>query len=173
MSHGIFPATHGLHSFLQESGDGVGGYAKEMSKEFIEAEMALFAEQCKEVDIIITTALIPGKKAPLLITKVWAVFDCLYKACNILLINFLNSARLASACNCEPSNVRSYPWQTWFHAWGSNRKTILSIMYNCGLIFYVPMQKLLCKGLTLQIHTNCNHLYKVLESPYLPVYFLK
>ncbi|CAN7989407.1 unnamed protein product, partial [Ixodes hexagonus] len=54
---------------VAESGDGVGGYAKEMSKEFIEAEMALFAEQCKEVDIIITTALIPGKRAPLLITK--------------------------------------------------------------------------------------------------------
>jgi NAD(P) transhydrogenase len=47
----------------------VGGYAKTMSKEFIEAEMALFAKQCKEVDIIITTALIPGKPAPKLITK--------------------------------------------------------------------------------------------------------
>ena len=40
---------------LQEDGSGGGGYAKEMSKEFIEAEMALFLEQCKEVDIIITT----------------------------------------------------------------------------------------------------------------------
>lgn len=54
---------------FKESGEGVGGYAKEMSKEFIEAEMALFAKQAKEVDIIITTALIPGKKAPLLILK--------------------------------------------------------------------------------------------------------
>ena len=45
-------------------GSGTGGYAKVMSKEFIEAEMALFAEQAKEVDIIITTALIPGKPAP-------------------------------------------------------------------------------------------------------------
>uniref|UniRef100_A0A665WYM8 proton-translocating NAD(P)(+) transhydrogenase n=1 Tax=Echeneis naucrates TaxID=173247 RepID=A0A665WYM8_ECHNA len=45
---------------IKESGEGVGGYAKEMSKEFIEAEMALFAKQCKEVDIIISTALIPG-----------------------------------------------------------------------------------------------------------------
>lgn len=45
---------------VKESGDGVGGYAKEMSKEFIEAEMALFAKQCKEVDIVISTALIPG-----------------------------------------------------------------------------------------------------------------
>ncbi|MGH0118993.1 UNVERIFIED_CONTAM: hypothetical protein FKN15_003542, partial [Acipenser sinensis] len=54
---------------LAESGDGVGGYAKEMSKEFIEAEMALFAKQCKDVDIVISTALIPGKTAPVLIKK--------------------------------------------------------------------------------------------------------
>ncbi|GIT65348.1 MAG: hypothetical protein Ct9H300mP23_09750 [Nitrospinota bacterium] len=40
-----------------------------MSKEFIAAEMALFAEQAKEVDIIITTALIPGKPAPELILE--------------------------------------------------------------------------------------------------------
>ena len=40
-----------------------------MSDEFIEAEMALFTEQAKEVDIIVTTALIPGKPAPTLITK--------------------------------------------------------------------------------------------------------
>ncbi|GFS41373.1 NAD(P) transhydrogenase, mitochondrial [Nephila pilipes] len=54
---------------VKESGEGVGGYAKEMSKEFIEAEMALFAKQCKEIDILITTALIPGKPAPKLISK--------------------------------------------------------------------------------------------------------
>lgn len=54
---------------FKEEGTGEGGYAKIMSKEFIDAEMALFAQQAKEVDIIITTALIPGKKAPLLITK--------------------------------------------------------------------------------------------------------
>jgi H+-translocating NAD(P) transhydrogenase len=40
---------------IEEEGAGSGGYAKEMSKEFIEAEMALFLEQCKEVDIVITT----------------------------------------------------------------------------------------------------------------------
>lgn len=40
---------------VKEEGSGTGGYAKEMSKEFIEAEMALFLEQCKEVDIVITT----------------------------------------------------------------------------------------------------------------------
>jgi NAD(P) transhydrogenase subunit alpha len=55
--------------FEEEDGSGEGGYAKVMSKEFIEAEMALFAEQAKEVDIIITTALIPGKPAPELITE--------------------------------------------------------------------------------------------------------
>ncbi|EKX54738.1 hypothetical protein GUITHDRAFT_156799 [Guillardia theta CCMP2712] len=54
---------------LEEEGEGKGGYAKEMSKEFIEAEMALFARQCKDVDIVITTALIPGKPAPRLITR--------------------------------------------------------------------------------------------------------
>jgi H+-translocating NAD(P) transhydrogenase len=54
---------------ISESGDGQGGYAKEMSKEFIAAEMKLFAEQCRDVDIVISTALIPGKKAPLLITR--------------------------------------------------------------------------------------------------------
>ncbi len=51
-----------------DDGAGEGGYAKVMSKAFIEAEMALFAEQAREVDIIITTALIPGKPAPKLIT---------------------------------------------------------------------------------------------------------
>ncbi len=54
---------------IEEDGAGTGGYAKEMSKEFIEAEMALFMEQAKEVDIIITTALIPGRPAPKLITE--------------------------------------------------------------------------------------------------------
>lgn len=51
-----------------EEGGGAGGYAKTMSAEFIAAEMALFAAQAKEVDIIITTALIPGKPAPRLIS---------------------------------------------------------------------------------------------------------
>jgi NAD(P) transhydrogenase subunit alpha len=54
---------------FEESGEGEGGYAKTMSDEFIAAEMELFAQQAKDVDIIITTALIPGKKAPELITR--------------------------------------------------------------------------------------------------------
>ncbi|MCB9731119.1 MAG: Re/Si-specific NAD(P)(+) transhydrogenase subunit alpha [Deltaproteobacteria bacterium] len=51
---------------FEEAGDGGGGYAKVMSPEFIAAEMALFREQAKEVDVVITTALVPGTKAPVL-----------------------------------------------------------------------------------------------------------
>jgi NAD(P) transhydrogenase len=54
---------------LKEEGTGTGGYAKEMSPEFIAAEMKLFLEQCQEVDIVVTTALIPGRPAPKLITE--------------------------------------------------------------------------------------------------------
>jgi NAD(P) transhydrogenase subunit alpha len=54
--------------FEDENGTGEGGYAKVMSDEFIKAEMELFAEQAREVNIIITTALIPGRPAPRLIT---------------------------------------------------------------------------------------------------------
>ena len=54
---------------FEEDGAGSGGYAKVMSEEFIAAEMKLFAEQAEEVDIIITTAMIPGKKSPILITE--------------------------------------------------------------------------------------------------------
>lgn len=57
-----------LHLDFEESGEGEGGYAKEMSKEFIEAELALFEEEAKDLDIIITTAMVPGK-APILVTK--------------------------------------------------------------------------------------------------------
>lgn len=54
--------------FKEEAGSG-DGYAKVMSEAFIKAEMDLFAAQAKEVDIIVTTALIPGKPAPTLITR--------------------------------------------------------------------------------------------------------
>jgi NAD(P) transhydrogenase subunit alpha len=52
---------------FDEEGSGQGGYAKVMSEAFISAEMKLFEEQARDVDIIITTALIPGKSAPKLI----------------------------------------------------------------------------------------------------------
>jgi proton-translocating NAD(P)+ transhydrogenase subunit alpha len=52
----------------EEEGSGVGGYAKVMSEGFQKAQREVFAKQAKEVDIIITTALIPGKPAPKLIT---------------------------------------------------------------------------------------------------------
>ena len=52
----------------QEEGAGVGGYAKAMSDGFLKAQAEVFAKQAKDVDIIITTALIPGRPAPKLIT---------------------------------------------------------------------------------------------------------
>lgn len=54
---------------IEEDGATATGYSKEMSQAFIDAEMALFRAQAKEVDIIITTAQIPGKPAPKLILK--------------------------------------------------------------------------------------------------------
>ncbi|MEQ1590053.1 MAG: Re/Si-specific NAD(P)(+) transhydrogenase subunit alpha [Gallionella sp.] len=52
----------------EEEGGGGGGYAKVMSEGFQQAQREMYAKQSKEVDIIITTALIPGKPAPRLIT---------------------------------------------------------------------------------------------------------
>ena len=54
---------------VHEEGEGIGGYAKEMSPAFIKAEMEMFAAQARDVDIIITTALIPNRPAPVLITE--------------------------------------------------------------------------------------------------------
>ncbi len=54
---------------VEEDGEGTGGYAKEMSPAFIKAEMAMFLAQARDVDIIITTALIPNRPAPILITE--------------------------------------------------------------------------------------------------------
>ena len=54
---------------VHEDGEGTGGYAKEMSPAFIKAEMEMFAAQARDVDIIITTALIPNRPAPILITE--------------------------------------------------------------------------------------------------------
>ena len=52
----------------EEEGSGGGGYAKVMSEGFLQAQRAMYAQQAKDADIIITTALIPGKPAPRLIT---------------------------------------------------------------------------------------------------------
>lgn len=52
---------------IEEDGSTSSGYSKVMSQAFIDAEMALFSEQAKEVDIVITTAQIPGREAP----KLW------------------------------------------------------------------------------------------------------
>jgi NAD(P) transhydrogenase subunit alpha len=55
--------------FRDEDGGNQAGYAKVMSESFYQKEMALFREQAKEVQIIITTAAIPGRPAPKLIMK--------------------------------------------------------------------------------------------------------
>ena len=52
---------------IEEDGSTDSGYSKVMSQAFIDAEMELFKEQAKDVDIIITTAQIPGREAPKLI----------------------------------------------------------------------------------------------------------
>jgi len=52
----------------EEEGSGGGGYAKVMSEGFQKAQREMYAKQAKDCDIIITTALIPGKPAPKLIT---------------------------------------------------------------------------------------------------------
>jgi H+-translocating NAD(P) transhydrogenase subunit alpha len=54
---------------IDEDGATASGYSKAMSQAFIDAEMALFKQQASEVDIIITTAQIPGKEAPKLILE--------------------------------------------------------------------------------------------------------
>jgi NAD(P) transhydrogenase subunit alpha len=58
-----------LEISLDEDGSGTGGYAREMSPAFIAAELALFASQARQVDVIITTALVPGKRAPVLLSR--------------------------------------------------------------------------------------------------------
>ena len=54
---------------VDEDGSEKSGYSKTMSEKYLRAEHELFEKQCKDVDIIITTALIPGKSAPKLITE--------------------------------------------------------------------------------------------------------
>lgn len=54
---------------VKEDGSGSGGYAKEMSDEYKAAQAKLMMEQAADVDVIITTALIPGKKAPVLVSQ--------------------------------------------------------------------------------------------------------
>jgi NAD(P) transhydrogenase subunit alpha len=54
---------------FDEAGEGAGGYAKEMSEAYLAAEQAMIAQHAKQSDIVITTALIPGKPAPQLLTS--------------------------------------------------------------------------------------------------------
>ncbi len=52
-----------------ESGEGSGGYAKEMGEEFLRKQREIVAEHVKEANVVICTALIPGRKAPVLVSE--------------------------------------------------------------------------------------------------------
>ncbi|MEZ4880398.1 MAG: hypothetical protein R2801_09575 [Chitinophagales bacterium] len=58
--------------FIEVKGDDSikmeGGYVKGVSEEFLKKQQELVAKHVKEADIVITTALIPGRKAPVLVT---------------------------------------------------------------------------------------------------------
>lgn len=54
---------------IDEDGNGTGGYAKEMSDDYKKAQAKMMLEQAADVDIIVTTALIPGRKAPVLVDE--------------------------------------------------------------------------------------------------------
>ena len=85
---------------IEEEGGGAGGYAKVMSEAFIKAEMELFARQAMEVDIIVTTALIPGKPAPKLITE--AMVESMQDGSVIV---DLAAAQGGNCALCEPGKV--------------------------------------------------------------------
>jgi NAD(P) transhydrogenase subunit alpha len=85
---------------FKEEGSGEGGYAKVMSDAFIKAEMELFARQAMEVDIIITTALIPGKPAPKLITE--AMVESMQQGSVIV---DLAAQQGGNCALCEPGKV--------------------------------------------------------------------
>jgi NAD(P) transhydrogenase len=61
--------AHFLEVDYQEDGSAAGGYAKQMSKEWHAAAREMLTKQCQDVDIVITTALIPGRQAPIMVTK--------------------------------------------------------------------------------------------------------
>jgi len=54
---------------LEESGEGEGGYAKEMGEDFLRRQREILTEHVSAADVVITTAQIPGKRAPTLLTK--------------------------------------------------------------------------------------------------------
>ena len=93
---------------IKEDGSTEGGYAKEMSKEFLEAEMKLFHDQCKDVDIVITTALIPGKKAPILIKKY--MIDDMKPGSVVVMCCFYNEFAVYEMFDCIPRPCTFARW---------------------------------------------------------------
>jgi NAD(P) transhydrogenase subunit alpha len=54
---------------MREAGAGEGGYAKEMSTEFLRKQREIVGERIRQADAVITTALVPGKQAPILVDE--------------------------------------------------------------------------------------------------------
>lgn len=54
---------------MKESGEGEGGYAREVTRDFLQKQQAIVAEHVKQADVVITTALVPGRPAPKLVTE--------------------------------------------------------------------------------------------------------
>ena len=53
---------------MQESGEGAGGYAKEMSEDFLRRQREIVMQHLQKADVVICTALVPGKRAPILVS---------------------------------------------------------------------------------------------------------
>jgi len=54
---------------MEESGSGEGGYAKEMTEDFLRRQREIVAQRLTGADVVICTALVPGKKAPTLVSE--------------------------------------------------------------------------------------------------------
>lgn len=135
--------------YKEEGKDSSDGYAKVMSEGYIKAEMDLFAKQCKDVDIIITTAAIPGKKSPLLITK--AMVESMKSGSVIV------DMAAAGGGNCEctkPGKVATTPNGVTVIGYtdlASRLPAQSSQLYSTNL---VNLAKLLCKNKDGKIDIN-------------------
>lgn len=132
----------------EEEHDSSDGYAKEMSLAFIDAEMALFMEQAREVDIIITTALIPGRPAPKLI------LEDMVKAMKPGSVIVDLAAQTGGNCECTVKDevaVRHGVTIIGYTDLPSRLPTQSSQLYGTNL---VNLMKLLCPGKDGQINID-------------------
>ncbi len=134
---------------FKESNDSKDGYAKVMSPEFIQAEMALFAQQAKEVDIMVTTALIPGKPAPRLITK--EMVDSMQTGSVIVDLAAGNGGNCELTVADEVVTTANGVKIIGYTNLPSRLPAQASQLYATNL---VHLMKLLCKGRDGQVHLD-------------------